>query len=322
MTDFNLDELLAHIDLKAKLALSDNDSARLFHGRGGCFGGWRWINVDLHSGVLVASVFQDHSTEDQVVEAVKRGLVHLAERLQIALLWQQRLPQQALNQWLVGESPEVWYARRRQARFILKAENQQNLGYFLDMEPGRRWLEQVISLRQQQGLRCRVLNLFAYTCALSVVAQIAGAESVTNVDMSRSVLNRGRDNHRVNDLSCDTIEFHKLDILKSWGRLKRQGPFDIIIVDPPSFQKGSFVAQKDYQKLVRRLAELSAPQADILACLNAPEIGFEFVAQLFALNWPSAELVQTLAQSEQFPQIDPAAGLKLLHYRAPIELNL
>ena len=38
-----------------------------------------------------------------------------------------------------------------------------------------------------------------------------------------------------------------------FGRIKIESPFDIVIIDPPSFQKGSFVATNDYIKDYKKL---------------------------------------------------------------------
>ena len=43
------------------------------------------------------------------------------------------------------------------------------------------------------------------------------------------------------------------DLFTTWGKIGRGGPYDLIVVDPPSYQKGSFVATKDYARLMRRL---------------------------------------------------------------------
>ncbi len=156
-----------------------------------------------------------------------------------ALMVQRRYLPQAPAECVAGQLPETVFARRGEARFAIQLGEQQNTGFFLDMEPGRRWLE-----ARANGKR--LLNLFAYTCAFSVVAQLAGAASVLNVDMSRAALNRGRDNHRLNSLPTNSIRFLQADILKSWGRIRRPGPFDVAIFDPPSFQPGSFEARRDY----------------------------------------------------------------------------
>ena len=46
------------------------------------------------------------------------------------------------------------------------------------------------------------------------------------------------------------------DIFSTWGKITRSGPYGLVIVDPPSYQKGSFVATKDYARLMRRLPDL------------------------------------------------------------------
>src|SRR5690606_32284423 len=162
---------------------------------------------------------------------------------------QRRHESGAPSQVLWGELPESVYAHWRELRFELSFAQQQNCGFFLDMEPGRQWLA------QEAGGK-RLLNLFAYTSSLSVVALAAGAERVVNVDMSSRALNWSRRNHQLNGLDKARSEFLAEDILKSWGRIRRRGPYDLVIFDPPSFQPGSFVATKDYGRLVRRIPEL------------------------------------------------------------------
>ncbi len=161
----------------------------------------------------------------------------------------------------------------------------------------------------------KVLNLFAYTCAFSVVAMHHGAQQCTNVDMSKTALSWGRDNHRANQLDCRNVHFLGLNILKSWSRIKKSGPYDIIIIDPPSYQKGSFVAERDYPKVIRRLPELAAPNADILACLNAPEYGTALLLNVFEQQASQAQYLARLALPSVFKDLDPERQLKLLHYQ-------
>ena len=59
------------------------------------------------------------------------------------------------------------------------------------MKPGRDWL-------LQNAAGKRVLNLFAYTCSLSVAAIHGGAEEVINLDMASAALATGRKNHQLN----------------------------------------------------------------------------------------------------------------------------
>jgi 23S rRNA (cytosine1962-C5)-methyltransferase len=58
-------------------------------------------------------------------------------------------------------------------------------------------------------------------------------------------------------------------------------------VDPPSYQKGSFIATKDYARLMRRLPDLLAPDGQVLLCLNAPELGTAFLREQMSEIAPS-----------------------------------
>ena len=180
----------------------------------------------------------------------------------------------------------------------------------MDMQPARQWLAERAEGR-------RVLNLFSYTCAFSVAAEQAGATSIVNIDTSRPALLQGRENHRLNPPSKQPADIAYLshDILKSWGRLKKLGPFDIVICDPPSRQLGSFDAIKDYRKLVRQFPALMPEGGDVLVCLNAPYVGQGFLQELMAEDCSAAEFISRLAGRADFPEADSDAALKVLHYR-------
>jgi 23S rRNA (cytosine1962-C5)-methyltransferase len=223
---------------------------------------------------------------------------------------QRRYLQGAPSEILWGQLPDSLFARRGKSLFHLHLVQQQNSGFFLDIEAGRAWLEQYAAGK-------RVLNLFAYTCAFSVVAITAGAEKVVNVDMSSAALNVGRSNHQLNNLPKNKSEYVAENILKSWSRVKKPGPYDLVIIDPPSYQKGSFIADKDYAKVIRRLPELMPDGGLVLACLNAPELSEGFLKAQFLEQCPQAEFIRRLAGHENFPDIDPDQQLKLLIYKLP-----
>ena len=160
-------------------------------------------------------------------------------------------------------------------RYQVKLTDGQNNGLFLDMANGRQWI-------RERAEGARVLNLFSYSCSFSVAALAAGASQVVNIDMSHGALKLGKINHQLNELPSEQVKFLRHDIFKSWGKLKRYGPYQVIVCDPPTSQFGSFVAAKDYAKLVRRIPQLAAPGADLLMCLNAPELPRSFITELMA----------------------------------------
>lgn len=282
------------------------DSVRLFHGRGQCYPGLAFATLDFFQPVLLLTLFAEPPSGwlAEVCAQVAALMPAPAE----ALVVQRRYLPGASSETLLGQAPEALFARRGPLRFALNPLAQQNIGYFLDMEPGRQWLEALAPGK-------RVLNLFAYTCAFSVVAVKAGAGQVVNVDMSKRALAQGRDNHHLNGLDKTRSLFLPEQILKSWSRIKKRGPYDIVIFDPPSYQPGSFVATRDYAKLARRVPELLPAGGDILACLNAPELAPDFLQRVFAEECPGAELQGRLPPSPDFPDSNPAQQLKLLHYR-------
>lgn len=119
----------------------------------------------------------------------------------------------------------------------------------------------------------RLLNTFAYTCSFSVVAALAGAETLS-VDLSRRSLTRGEENFQRNGL--DPKAGHRFladDVLAVLPRLARRGEkFDAIIVDPPTFSRNqegkAFQVQRDFDQLVMLALEVAAPGAKILLSVN------------------------------------------------------
>ena len=153
--------------------------------------------------------------------------------------------------------------------------------------------------------------------AISVAALAGGAERVVNLDMARSALNRGRENHRLNQHDLQGVSFLDHDLFKSWGKVKKLGPYDLVIIDPPSFQKGSFTLSRDYQKILRRLPELLTERGTVLACVNDPAVGPDFLLAGMAADAPQLQLVERLENPPEFADVDPDAALKALVFRRP-----
>lgn len=283
----------------------DKSIRRLFHGRGKCYPELEWLNVDGFEQYLLLICYDNPPSE--FLAWLSAFLPWCTQRDHKVLLQRRHGRQTSLVGMGEAVVPERLWVKQAGVSYELRFHSQ-NYGLFLDMACARDWLRQRSSNR-------RVLNLFAYTCAFSVVAVSAGATVCVNVDMSSQALAWGRANHRANDLADGRVQYMALDILKSWGRLKRAGPFDVLIVDPPSFQKGSFVATRDYPKLIRRLAPLCHQGADILLCLNAPELSASFLTGLMAEYVDEFEFLSSLPVPEVFRDAEPERQLKLLHYR-------
>ena len=285
---------------------------RLFHGRGKCLVGLEQITVDHLGGNLLISLFKEPS--DDFLQALLEAVEHWVDDaiwgqhpIQ-AILLQHRSRDKSPTECLWGEYTQPCIAEEKGLKFKLDLMKNQNCGLFLDMLNGRQWV-------RAQSTDKRVLNLFSYTCGFSVAALAGGADCVINFDMAKSVLNRGRENHQLNNLPLDKVKFFAHDILKSWGKIRKYGPYDLIIIDPPSFQKGSFAVTKDYQKILRRLPDLLSEAGQVLACVNDPSLSSQFLIDEMATAAPELSFQERLANPEVFTDIDSEQALKALIFQ-------
>jgi len=246
---------------------------------------------------------------------------------------------------MAGTIPDPHIVTEGPARFLVKVLRGQNHGLFLDMAEGRRWVREFAAAfrvragggphahagegqdapgtkpsasdqgagASTSGQGVRVLNLFAYTCAFSVAALQGGAAQVINVDMARGALATGQQNHQLNGLRHGAT-FWPHDIFNTWGKITRAGPYDLVIVDPPSYQKGSFVATKNYARLLRRLPELLIGGGHALLCLNAPELPMAFLHDLVREHAPALRFVERVPNPSVFADVDEGRGLKVGWY--------
>ena len=132
--------------------------------------------------------------------------------------------------------------------------------------------------------------------------------------MSKGALKIGQRNHDTNNFR-NGVKFLAHDVFKTWGKIKKLAPFDVIIVDPPSYQKGSFVAKNDYIKLCRRMPPLLNSGGIVLFCLNAPELDSQFLHDVVASGAPELTFSQRLNNPESFPAMDPERALKVMVYK-------
>ena len=302
------------------------DACRIFHGRGGLYPVCEQWTLDAYPPVFVLTSFAP-ATDDQLtaigaaLHARWRHIAPVGEQENLNWVFQQRGPtgpgSRADTRLMAGNVPDPHIVTEGPALFLVRVLRGQNHGLFLDMAEGRRWVREFAAdFRQSEGRGAKVLNLFAYTCAFSVAALQGGAAHVTNLDMARGALATGQQNHQLNGLAPQGASFLAHDLFNSWGKVTRGGPYDLIIADPPSYQKGSFVATKDYARLLRRLPDLLAPGGRALLCLNAPELPWAWLREQVDEHAPGLQLIERPAHPPAFADVDADRALKVGAYRA------
>lgn len=130
--------------------------------------------------------------------------------------------------------PEQWTIGWRDLQFIIKPMGFKHTGIF--PEQAVNW-DELSKLIKEANRPIKVLNLFAYTGGASVVCSKAGA-SVTHIDASKGMVERAKENAKLNNL--DNIRFIVDDCAKFINReIKRGNFYDGIIMDPPSYGRGT-----------------------------------------------------------------------------------
>ena len=294
--------------IQSNLPDDSPDARRLFHGRGQTIPGLETITLDWYPPLLVLTLYAPFG--DEWLNELTTGLRSLfGDRLSCLVVQHRRIKPEPAR-ILYGTLPEPCIAEENGLRYLLDPLAHQNIGIFPDMSAGRQYVRKIAKGK-------RILNLFAYTCGFSVAALAGGATRVVNLDMNRRLLDRGRQNHLLNGQDLRTVAFLGHDLFKTFGRLKKEGPFDLVILDPPFFQNGSFSAERDWPKMLRRLPDLLVKNGEVLAAASAPELGLSFLRRQIETILPGAEILKHLTAGNNFLEQNPDKGLHLLHIRLP-----
>jgi 23S rRNA (cytosine1962-C5)-methyltransferase len=176
------------------------------------------------------------------------------------------------GKWRVDKRvPDAWPVRIDGVTMLCKLSGLWHLGLFPEQNPHWDWmLERLAAVK---GERPRVLNLFGYTGAASLLAAKAGAE-VTHVDASKKAIQWGKENQAASGLDAAKIRWLLDDAAKFAARDVRRGKtYHMILVDPPKFGRGPegevWDLFKNLPPLLEDLAKLLAPEAAMVLTVYA-----------------------------------------------------
>ena len=152
--------------------------------------------------------------------------------------------------------PSSWQVHYKDLTFNIKLMGFKHTGLF--PEQAYNWNYIIDTLKNYDNPK--VLNLFAYTGAASVAALYAGA-SVTHVDSSKGMVAWAKENVSSSSLADRPIRYIVDDCIKFVEReIRRGNKYDAIIMDPPTFGKGTsgevWKIEKSLYKLLNLCNEL------------------------------------------------------------------
>lgn len=162
----------------------------------------------------------------------------------------------------------------------------------------------------------RMLNTFAYTCSFSVVAAMAGAETLS-IDLSKKSLDRGRRNFELNNLLLDGHRFLADDVLDVLPRLERRGEkFDLLILDPPTFSLGNkgrrWRVEEQIEDLLRIALEIAAPGASLLVSTNCTKLDRGTLERTVRFMVKTARLGGEISHEPTLPDFPAGEGAQTL----------
>ncbi len=183
--------------------------------------------------------------------------------------------------------PKSWVVETAGVRFKIALTDFGHLGAF--PEHAHLWT----AMRNLIRPKMRVLNLFAYSGGVSLAAAQEGAE-VCHLDASKGMVDWAKENAKINDLSQAPIRWIVDDALKFLNReVKRNSLYDGVILDPPTFGRGSkgevFKIERDLLPLLEQCKAVltKKPSFVIFSCHTpgfTPLIMQQVMEQIFGKN--------------------------------------
>lgn len=314
-------------DLLDRLHAEGTDCYRLLHG---IAEGEPGLTIDRYGPLLLLQTFREPlaASACESVPAIVREATGLT--LEIAHNHRGAWPADA------AAAPEPTAAalaehvcHEGRARFLIQARHRgQDPWLFLDLRAGRRVVRGLAAGR-------RVLNLFAYTCGVGIVAAVADAAHVCNVDFAASALAVGRRNAAANGLAAErftTLHADCLPVLRQlagqpvqrrgkrlpFARIDRE-PFDLVVLDPPRLAKspfGTVDVVRDYPSLWKPCLLALAEGGAVLATNHVPEVTADAWHDVLRRSAEKAgrplRSLEPIAVDDDFPSFDGRPPLKVV----------
>lgn len=149
--------------------------------------------------------------------------------------------------------PASWQVNYKNLTFNVKLMGFKHTGIFPEQSINWDFMMEKV---KKENRKIKVLNLFAYTGCATVACLSVGCE-VTHVDSSRGMVEWAKENVKSSNLENAPVRFLVDDVVKFVKReIRRGNKYDAIIMDPPSYGRGTKNEIWDIEKDLFPLVEL------------------------------------------------------------------
>ena len=132
--------------------------------------------------------------------------------------------------------PKSWQIKYKNLIFNIKPMGFKHTGLFPEQAVNWDWMIEKIKNSKRE---IKVLNLFAYTGGATVACLSAGA-TVCHVDSSKGMVSWAKENVISSGLQDKKVRYIVDDVVKFVNReIRRGNKYDAIIMDPPSYGRGT-----------------------------------------------------------------------------------
>lgn len=149
--------------------------------------------------------------------------------------------------------PKAWQIKYKNLIFNIKPMGFKHTGLFPEQAVNWDWM---ISKIKNSNREIKVLNLFAYTGGATVACLSAGAQ-VCHVDSSKGMVAWAKENVSSSKLQDRRVRYIVDDVVKFVNReIRRGNTYDAIIMDPPSYGRGTNGEVWKFEENICELVEI------------------------------------------------------------------
>ncbi len=243
---------------------SDTTAFRVVNGEGDGLGG---LIIDYYDGYYVVSWYSEgiYTFRDEIIAALQKVAnfkgIYEKKRFDTKGKYIEG------DDFVAGERGEFpLIVKENGVNFAVYLNDGAMVGVFLDQRNVRK------QIRDKYAKGRTVLNMFSYTGAFSVFAELGGASKTTSVDLANRSLSKTIEQFSVNEVDYEAQDIIVEDVFLYFKyAAKKKMKFDMVVLDPPSFarsKKYTFSAAKDYKNLLKETIAITENNGIIVASTN------------------------------------------------------
>lgn len=258
---FFFNRISAAVDLRKNLLKLDKttDSYRIINSEGDYLSG---IIIDKYNSVIVIEPLS--AGYYHIIDWIINSLKMLYPECQVAV---RSDPKTSEREGIMFEKLDKRYPgpknvtiHENNLKMLVNLETGHKTGYFLDQRDNRSFLSNFTKGKT-------VLDLCCYTGGFSISAAIAGATTVTAIDLDEKAIAVAEKNASLNNVKINFKHANTFDFLREEIEAGRK--YDVIILDPPKLGRNKEElgkAKKSYNDLNRMAMQCINDNGILLTC--------------------------------------------------------